>query len=305
MKKLIAVFCLAFFLQTSVAMADQTIQTEHFEADLPGGWTRLDDNTLFGPHAILNFVEFPFTRLSGKTMDKNPNVITGIFGEVFIGDMPSYGGDLQKQPLTIDGKESALYSFSSKAGNHTEYAALIWDDGVLGYLLYVDFSSSTAQDDFQAIASTLRIKGHQAPTAQIQQQEAPSTAPTAPTVNASKKGESTIYDDQNIKAVISNLRIEYSEYLAADLTVYNNSDAKIFVILGDTYLNGWKVTNMGSAKISEGKSGKNMIIWYDSGSAAGIKKLSDLKQISFTVEIVNADTYETMYASDEITLQYE
>ena len=298
MKKLAFVLCLSLLMLASVALADQTIQTEHFEADLSGNSARFGRYYVVNKTGALDFQEFDFEGYSEESMDAAPDFIVELFKTAFVQNMVDYGGNLRSEPMKIAGKPSALFTFTGKNSTDDIYVGFSWGDEVICYMVYADTVGKTAKEDFIAILGTLRKIGDHT-------LEAQSSAPAASTATISKKKESTIYDDHNIKAVISNLRIEYSEYLAADLTVYNNSDAKIFVILEDTYLNGWKVTNMGSAKISEGKSGKNMIIWYDSGSAAGIKKLSDLKQISFTVEIVNADTYEPLYFSDEITLQYE
>lgn len=157
MKKLLIVVCLLFPLLLFAAQADQTVQTDHFEADLPGEWISLGAMYLSSEKAVLDFEEFPFEGYSEASMDANSEVIVTLFAEGFVKNMADYGDNLRSEPLEVAGKPSALITFTNISGRD-QYVACTWGEEVIGYMVYLDLYGDTPMDDFVNILSSLRKK---------------------------------------------------------------------------------------------------------------------------------------------------
>lgn len=113
-----------------------------------------------------------------------------------------------------------------------------------------------------------------------------------------------IFDDHGIIVTMEDVRLEYNTHLGFDITVINNSDYDIIVMVEDMYINDWTVGGTNGPAVRAGKKGKDTVLWLNVDHSAEIKSIDDLKELCFFIQIEDYNTFDALYESPVMTLTF-
>lgn len=88
------------------------------------------------------------------------------------------------------------------------------------------------------------------------------------------------------------------------LDVKSNFDKRVMIVLDDAVVNDYSTLTMSGVpmEIEPGSRSKSPFFYNESN--VGMEKMDDLKTIKFKVTVYDADSMETLFASEQITIDF-
>ena len=117
-----------------------------------------------------------------------------------------------------------------------------------------------------------------------------------------------VFDDHDIKVTVTGIRPKefFNDFYEIYVTVINKSDKTISVRFDDCYINGWQIKtgNFLLSKIGPKKNSKNPITVSSLKEQADVNALEEIEDFSFKVLIIDSETYQTLYETEEQTIAF-
>lgn len=160
MKKMVFVLCFSLLMLSSVALADQTLKTDHFEITFSDAWTK-EDTYCHNGTAIMSMTEVAMNGYSASDMEDKSLALAEAAMQAFFVKSENYDGSYEIIPVKIDGKNSAIIAYAVKqyGFRFTQYAALCWADNWMGIAIYGDLGALQPFEDFIQILTTFKPTG--------------------------------------------------------------------------------------------------------------------------------------------------
>lgn len=112
----------------------------------------------------------------------------------------------------------------------------------------------------------------------------------------------TLYEDEFVKVVYSEIELDNYGELEIKCTVENKSDHNLLIKMESATCNGWDFTyygNEGVVKVSASSKSRDSFEFSKFTELTEIETLEGIEEIRYTVRVSDADSYDTLSSADE------
>ena len=88
------------------------------------------------------------------------------------------------------------------------------------------------------------------------------------------------------------------------LIIENNSQSVVRISADKMYINGWETMPLLSAEVESGKKSRETIDAMNAEKDADVSSADDLETVEFIFEIREPDSYNVLYTSDKIIINF-